>query len=87
MFFTKPPSDIEFTELTSIITTTSEKMRYMKLVAIAPKLSYDRFWILVLEDYRDSIENIISKAPPTPKPMVLYRGAESDARKCAHLVS
>lgn len=78
LVFRHPPSDIEYAELGATIHAESLKMRYMKLVAIAPKLSYERFWIPVLEDYRDAIEHIISRAPPTPKPVVLYRGVESD---------
>lgn len=76
--FLEKPSESDVDELIAIKNAQTYEEKYIKLVAISPKLSYDRFWILVLENYRDSIEDIISKAPPTPKPIVLYRGVDSD---------
>jgi hypothetical protein len=78
MIFNETPTDIDVDQINAIINSDSNVIKYMKLVVIAPKLSYDRFWIPVLEDYIAALEAIVSKAPPAPKAMVLYRGVESD---------
>lgn len=52
--------------------------RYRALVPLAHHFSFERFWVAVLELYRDSLEDIIRRAPATTAPMVLYRGVESD---------
>lgn len=52
--------------------------KYRILMSIAKDLSYDRFWVSVLEMYRDALEKIIRNAPATTQPMVLYRGVSTD---------
>lgn len=41
-------------------------------------LSYNTFWISVLEQLRDDIETIISNAPSMVNPCILYRGVKDD---------
>lgn len=52
--------------------------KYIILVDVMKYFSYELFWISVLEQYRDSIEEIIQGAPPTTKRMMLYRGVKTD---------
>jgi hypothetical protein len=78
LIFEKTPKDYELAEVRAILHAESNVMKYMKLIVLAPKLSYDRFWIPVLEEYITALDDIIRKAPPVPHAIVLYRGVESD---------
>lgn len=76
--FDHTPSDVEVQNVMAIVAAESNVMKYMSLIAVAAKLSWDRFWKVVIEDYIDSLDTIIRGAPVTPKPMVLYRGVKDD---------
>jgi hypothetical protein len=56
----------------------SNTMKYEFLSSIADMLSFDRFWVSVLEEYVQCLDKIIRNAPPTTEHMILYRGVTTD---------
>jgi len=58
--------------------TVTPWAKYNLLLSFAHMLSYERFWISVIETYISDIQAIINGAPATTSPMVVYRGVESD---------
>lgn len=79
LIFAEPPSDMQMQEMLKLLDphiTVSDK--YVILVSMARHLSFERFWVSVLELYIDAIEMIIRNAPVTTAPLVLYRGVSTD---------
>lgn len=78
LIFHKTPTDTDIEEVHDILISETNVIKYKKLIALAPKLSFERFWTSVLEDYVEALEDIIRNAPPCKDTMVIYRGVDSD---------
>lgn len=81
VIFKHQPTDEEVVRKTLRIildTKLQTTEKYMIMVDVMKHFSYERFWISVLELYRDSLQDIIKRAPATTKRMMLYRGVQTD---------
>jgi hypothetical protein len=79
ILFDRTPSEAFVQEALQLLDSTlSYSAKYEIMVKIAYRFSYKRFWISVLQCYKERLEDIIRNAPPTRTRMVLYRGVKSD---------
>lgn len=76
---------LKLTDSASSSMLNSEK--YVMFMSIAYKLSFERFWILVLEQYITTLNDIIKNAPATKQRMVLYRGVKDDHYLTQYMLS
>jgi len=79
LVFDTPPSEEEIEDTMKLLDPVVPAVdKYIIMANIAYRFSYERFWVSVLETYKDRIEKLIRGSPATTERMVLYRGAKND---------
>lgn len=52
--------------------------KYMLMYIISSYLSFTEFWEYIIQNYIKDLNNIIKKAPPLKKTLIVYRGVKND---------
>lgn len=79
IFESKNPPDSHIQDALKLLDPTSSYTeKYALLAQTAYRFNYHRFWVSVLEQYKQRLDDIIRNAPVTTSRMILYRGVRDD---------